>query len=89
VRVDDGSLSGTIRANMTYGGSATVGSSGGLSVSGNWNNTDPRFVGSSNFRLQSGSPAVDVGLRLSEVTRDADGESRPQGAGQDLGAYEQ
>jgi hypothetical protein len=88
VLVDDGSLSGTVRANMTYGGSATVGGSGGLTVSGNWNNTDPRFVSSSNFRLQSGSPAMDVGLRLSDVTRDADGVSRPQGGGHDVGAYE-
>ena len=88
VLVDDGSLSGTVRANVTYGGSATVGGTGGLTVSGNWNNTDPRFISSSNFRLQSGSPAVDVGLRLSEVARDADGVARPQGGGHDVGAYE-
>lgn len=88
VYLDAGSLSGTVRSNMTYGGSATVGSLGGLTVGTNWNNTDPRFVGGSNYRLQSGSPAIDVGLRLSDVTRDADGVSRPQGGGHDLGAYE-
>jgi hypothetical protein len=38
--------------------------------------------------LEAGSPAIDSGLPLIEVTHDADGVARPRGAGHDLGAYE-
>jgi competence ComEA-like helix-hairpin-helix protein len=50
---------------------------------------DPTFVnaGAKDFRLLPGSPAVDVGVPLG-VTGDADGLTRPAGAGPDLGAHE-
>jgi hypothetical protein len=52
--------------------------------------TNPIFVdaASSNFRLQSGSPAIDKGANISIVTNDFDGHPRPQGAGYDIGACE-
>ena len=55
--------------------------------------TDPRFVdySSSDFRLQSGSPAIDGGLNLSSegVTFDYTRHFvRPQGPAYDIGAYE-
>ena len=40
------------------------------------------------FHLQSGSPAIDAGICLSEVLEDFDGVSRPQAIGCDIGAYE-
>ena len=41
------------------------------------------------FRPASNSPAIDVGSDLVVVTDDIEGTSRPQGAGFDMGAYEQ
>ncbi len=51
---------------------------------------DPKFVDAqkSNFRLRSGSPAIDAGVAVGQVTRDYDGKSRPRGKGYDIGAFE-
>jgi len=54
---------------------------------------NPLFVDSSNnnFRLQSGSPAIDEGVDLSSVfgfSSDIDNAARPSGSGWDIGAYE-
>ena len=57
-----------------------------------WNNltSDPSFVNlsSNDYRLRSGSPAINAGILLSEVLVDILGVVRPQGAGVDIGAYE-
>jgi hypothetical protein len=52
--------------------------------------TDPMFVdeASGNFELQPGSPAIDQGNLLAEVSHDFTGRPRPQLATHDLGAYE-
>lgn len=57
--------------------------------SGNFN-ADPLFVnvGGSNFRLQSGSPAVNVGTTFTDIARDLDGNPRRVGSRTDLGAWE-
>jgi parallel beta-helix repeat protein len=70
-----------------YGNLADFGS--GTIVSNNLT-TDPLFVdaGAANFHLQSGSPAIDKGTKLSIVTSDFDGIARPQGSGYDVGACE-
>ena len=50
---------------------------------------NPLFVNpGSDFHLQSTSPAIDAGLTLPEVTEDYEHNSRPQGSGYDIGAYE-
>jgi hypothetical protein len=51
---------------------------------------NPLFVNpaGANFHLQSGSPAINSGTSLNAPTTDFDGNSRPQGAGYDIGAYE-
>ena len=41
------------------------------------------------FWLLAGSPAIDAGTVLSEVLKAFDGVTRPQGAGYDIGAFEQ
>ncbi len=46
------------------------------------------FAGSGDYRLKDGSPAIDAGTTLSDVTRDLDGNDRPIGAKFDIGAYE-
>jgi hypothetical protein len=54
-------------------------------------NSDPLFIDPTtarNFRLQSGSPAIDAGTTISTLATDLDGVSRPQGAAYDIGAYE-
>jgi hypothetical protein len=51
---------------------------------------DPKFVNPAggDFHLQVGSPAIDTGSSLNAPVTDFDGNSRPQGAGYDIGAYE-
>ena len=78
----------SVRYNMIHGGVTKVGRPRGVTFTNNWERTDPRFVGGTDFRLRAGSPAVDAALPLIEVSHDAEGTARPQGAGPDLGAYE-
>ena len=51
---------------------------------------NPQFINPANgdFHLQSTSPAIDTGSSNSAPSTDLDGDSRPQGAGYDIGAYE-
>ena len=63
--------------------------------SGNMENTNPNFEsagaaisGVPNFKLKTGSPAIDKGQSLSQVTWDHAGGKRPFGAAFDIGAYE-
>ncbi len=52
-------------------------------------NSDPLFVNPpSDFHLQSGSPAIDSGVTISNLLTDFDGITRPQLTAFDLGAYE-
>lgn len=45
-------------------------------------------AGNDDYRLADGSPAIDQGETLATVTQDRDGNTRPQGPGYDVGAYE-
>jgi len=58
-------------------------------VNQNNNIADPRFVAASNYRLQSGSPAIDAALSPYTQPDDYDFIPRPQGAASDIGAFEQ
>jgi hypothetical protein len=52
---------------------------------------DPSFItfaGDADLHLTATSPCIDQGTSLGAPTSDADGRSRPQGAGFDIGAYE-
>ena len=51
---------------------------------------DPLFASTddNDFRLLTGSPAIDSGLTIEAVTTDIDGITRPQGNTYDIGAYE-
>jgi hypothetical protein len=79
---------GVVEYNLVDRGRIKVGQPTGVSWSHNWEGRDPRFVSGLDLRLKAGSPAIDVGLRVPEVTHDASGRARPRGAGTDLGAYE-
>ena len=52
--------------------------------------TNPSFVDApnANFRLRSGSPAIDAGVTIPELITDTAGITRPQGFAYDIGAYE-
>jgi len=51
---------------------------------------DPKFVdpAAADFHLEANSPAIDTGSSIDAPSSDFDGDSRPQGAGHDIGAYE-
>ncbi len=57
-------------------------------VNQNNNIADPRFVGTSDYHLQSGSPAIDAALNLYTQPDDYNFNPRPQGAASDIGAFE-
>jgi hypothetical protein len=52
-------------------------------------NIDPLLIdpAGDNYHIPVGSPAIDSGLNVG-ITTDLDGNSRPQGNGYDIGAYE-
>jgi hypothetical protein len=62
----------------------------GLYYSGNKVCSDPGLVAPAqgDFRLKADSPLIDSGVPLAEVTRDRDGNPRPNGRAPDIGAYE-
>lgn len=91
-------FSGTVANNVIFSGTASSATAGGLNFTGNLENTDPLLVspGDStvdstatvNANLTNGSPAIDAGLTLTDVTNDYAGTARPQGSGYDIGALE-
>jgi hypothetical protein len=62
----------------------------GSPTSGDLWQVNPNFAdqAANDYRLNSNSPAIDSGITISSVTNDYAGNSRPQGAGYDIGAYE-
>lgn len=48
-----------------------------------------RMTSAVNLALKPGSPAIDAGIAVPELTWDFRGAKRPQGAGWDIGAFEQ
>jgi hypothetical protein len=55
----------------------------------NYIQANPQFVNlTSNFQLQTGSPAIDAGSSSNAPGMDYTGAARPQGTGYDIGAYE-
>lgn len=80
-----------IRNNIARGNTRDIENRGsGSTMSNNLAGVDPRFVdeGAADYRLQSGSPAIDAGFATGVVTTDLRGQTRNQGSGPDIGAYE-
>jgi len=81
----------SVKNNISYsnGGAAILNEVTGTILSNNLS-IDPKFVdpASGNFKLQTGSSAIDAGSTVSNVTKDFDGFARPQGAACDIGAHE-
>lgn len=82
-------LGGDYQNQITGSNNLWYGSGSGPSLTSGNLSSNPQFVSAgSNFKLQASSPAIDKGLSISGLTRDADGLSRPQGSSVDLGAFE-
>ena len=93
VGIDTSNSTGSIiKNNIVYGNPTAINNGGTNTIISNNFTTDPRFVNSSagNFRLQSGSAAINAGADLTSeaVTTDIDDVARPYGASFDIGAYE-
>jgi chitodextrinase len=73
--------------NLLWGNANPGLNQGGLTVRHNIT-ADPRFAGSTDYHLQSGSPAIDGALASYAVGQDFDGLLRPQGPAPDIGAFE-
>jgi uncharacterized delta-60 repeat protein len=83
-----------VTKNLIHQGVINSGSGTGVTFSDNLENTNPLLLNPNPdpslalFQLQSGSPARDAGVALTEVMGDFDGSSRPYGLTWDIGAYE-
>jgi hypothetical protein len=93
VRLDGSAVSTVVINNIAYlcGTNFSDGGSTSPSLSNNLFASNPLFTnaGAGDFTLQSGSPARNGGLTITDVTVDIVGTTRPQGAAFDMGAYEQ
>jgi parallel beta-helix repeat protein len=90
-----GSTNAVVRNNIIYGNGTS-----GQTANTEFSNSpgliadhnlvlDPKFTAAgSDFRLQSGSPAIDTGVTIDGISFDITGTNRPQGAAYDLGAFE-
>jgi hypothetical protein len=81
-----------IKNNISYGApliATAAYSNPKYTISGN-TTADPKFVDLAlrNFHLQSTSPAINKGLSTNAPSIDYEGNTRPQGSGFDIGAYE-
>jgi hypothetical protein len=76
-----------VRNNLVHGASLWTSTPSGVTNTGNLAG-DPAFVSATSYdlRLQATSPAIDAGLKLTEVSTDAEG--KPRDAYVDIGAYE-
>ncbi len=88
-----GPINTTVRNNICYqNGNDTVthANDTGSIIDHNLSGTNPLFINAAtaDFHLQAGSPAIDAGMTISQVTTDKDGNARPAGAAYDMGAYE-
>jgi|GEM_PF-980498 len=92
IEVESDSKNVVVRNNIFYanGGPEIQDYGVGSVTDHNLVGTDPKFVNAAagDFRVQSGSPAIDAGITVSGVTTDIFGTPRPQGPAYDLGAVE-
>ena len=90
INIFTGSSQAVLENNIVYKNGGTILNTGSNTTITNNLFTDPMFVDeiSGNFKLQSGSPAVDKALPRTEVRYDFVNTPRPQFVAPDIGAYE-
>lgn len=77
----------TFQNNLWYGGDADS-ASGKDDVNADPLLVKPGTIVASDYKLNSGSPAIDTGTKISQVATDYTGLNRPVGKQHDIGAYE-
>jgi hypothetical protein len=84
------SQNASVRNNIVWqnSGNQILNQGSGTVLSKNLVGADPKFMSGGDFRLQTGSPAVDTGDATGIASTDILGAKRPTGAGPDIGAYE-
>lgn len=60
----------------------------GMNADWNSKSVNPQLDSSNEYKALSGSPAIDAGETIAEVSTDFTGQARPQGLANDIGAYE-
>jgi hypothetical protein len=90
INVVSGSSGTTVGNNIVYSNTYALINQGTGTSQFNNLASDPSFVNQNyyDYRLRSGSRAINAGILLSEVLVDLLGVARPQGSGVDIGAYE-
>jgi parallel beta-helix repeat protein len=90
IYIGSGSTGAKVVNNIVYANAPDIRNVGRSTTLGHNITVDPKFFDAErlDFRLRNGSPAIDGGVRLALVTRDALGSSRPQGLTHDVGAFE-
>ncbi len=93
IDIDQSSTGVIVRNNISTNNRATdINNQASGTIISNNMTTDPLFLNPSgnDFRLKSGSGAIDRGIDLSSIgiTTDVSGVNRPQGSAFDIGAYE-
>lgn len=90
IYIGSSSTDANIKNNIAYQNSTNIWDWGTRTVMSNNLMTDPLFVDAvnKNFKLRVGSPAIDRGVTVSEVSYDYAGIPRPKGLEYDIGAYE-
>jgi hypothetical protein len=91
LEIGSGSTGAVARNNILVGNSSALSNSGTSTTSDhNLLSGSASFVDATahDYRLQSGSAAIDAGATIALVTTDLLGVTRPQGTAYDLGAYE-
>jgi hypothetical protein len=78
--------------NLVFGPPAMMADSTGCTLDAtNQTGADPMLVNGwlppYDFHLQAGSPAIGAGVPVPSVSSDSDGNPRPSGSAQDIGAY--
>jgi parallel beta-helix repeat protein len=89
IYIDSASLTGLeISNNCIYNENGST--PGGTHYPNDLWGANPLFVDpiNLNYRLRAGSPCIDAGITLSDMTDDFESRPRPIGAGYDIGAYE-
>jgi parallel beta-helix repeat protein len=93
IQIYPGSPNNIVKNNIVINNkNGAIDNQGAATVISNNLSVDPSFVNAaaSDFRLQSGSAAIDAGTDLSSfgITTDINGLNRPRGLSFDIGAYE-
>jgi hypothetical protein len=88
IEIGSGASGTIVKNNIIFQNYGPIANYGPGTTTSNNLTTNPNFVSSTDFHLQSNSPAINAGTNLLSVATDYDGAIRPVGSAYDIGAYE-